>query len=151
VPIGLEDKHIGVLDIVAGLSLINQGALGETVIVSEISNELRPSADAVRRQLVDTLAEIDDEVAEHVLNDVDPWEIPVTSAIRRHTLTGAFVPVCMYKRIDDQVLTYCCYDWLGGPRLRTSVFNHFLMPSLHIYQSRLKGTTGRSQLKATRK
>jgi len=64
IPVGLEDKHIGVLDIVEEKMFIYEGDNGEIIKISEIPDEYAEEVGAARTELLERVSEVDDEVAE---------------------------------------------------------------------------------------
>ncbi|OEH77033.1 elongation factor [Cyclospora cayetanensis] len=96
-PIGLEGKHRGVIDLVALEAVTFKGEKGEEVQrSSEIPEGMLEEAKARRSELVEALAELDEELADAYIqleDKVSPEQIH--SAIRRCTLNHSFVPLLM--------------------------------------------------------
>jgi len=84
----------------------------------EVTEGLSPEGAADRRALLETLADVDDPVAEAVLSDRDPDAEELSSAIRRATVAGRFVPLLAGSALRNkgvpQVLDAVC-DWLPSP------------------------------------
>ena len=109
-PIGLEDKHAGVVDLITMRSYYFEGPSGEDVVIkNEIPEDI---ADAVREHrdlLLETLADFDDNIAMMFLegqgDDISPDMIyPV---IRKAAKARKFTPVCLgsaYKNRAVQTL-----------------------------------------------
>ena len=61
-PIGQEDKHVGVVDLVEMKAIVYKDDLGEDFDVTDIPAELAEQAHEYHHQLIDAIAEYDDEV-----------------------------------------------------------------------------------------
>ena len=119
VPIGVEDEFKGVVDLVNMQAIYSEGLKGETVRVSdEIPSDVRQLADEKRRRLVETLADVDDEIAEIFLEEKTPTVEQIKAAIRRATISLKFTPVFMGSALADKsvqpMLDGVC-DYLPNP------------------------------------
>ena len=93
-PIGMEDDFSGVIDLIRMKQIVwEEGALGETFEVAEISPELLDSAATYREKLIETVAEFDDEIAEAYLSEANITPEHIVAAIRRATISLKLVPV----------------------------------------------------------
>jgi elongation factor G len=93
-PIGSEDNFIGVIDLINLKQIIWEAeTLGETFIIEDISKELMEIAKEYREKIVETVAEVDDDIMEAYLSEV--WIEPETliSAIRKSTIDLKIVPI----------------------------------------------------------
>mmetsp|Transcript_16434 Transcript_16434/g.20525 ORF Transcript_16434/g.20525 Transcript_16434/m.20525 type:complete len:757 (-) Transcript_16434:58-2328(-) len=95
VPIGLEDRHTGVIDLIAMKSLVFEGANGETVTEGDIPESMMDTVEEKRLELIERVADADDDIAELFLMEETPTEDQLREAIRRQTIARAFVPVFM--------------------------------------------------------
>ena len=119
VPIGLEDEFKGVVDLVRMKAVYSEGLKGETVRESdEIPSEVRTLADEKRAKLIETLADVDDEIAEIFLDERTPSVEQIKAAIRRATISLKFTPVFMGSALADKsvqpMLDGVC-DYLPNP------------------------------------
>ena len=117
-PIGLEESHRGVIDLVTRKAIIFEGVHGENLIESPIPAEMIAEVDAKRHELVERLAEVDDEVGELFLMEEDVPGDVMHAAIRRATLALKFVPVFMgsaFKNKGVQLLLDGVTDYLPTP------------------------------------
>ncbi|WEW59282.1 Elongation factor G, mitochondrial [Emydomyces testavorans] len=119
VPIGVEDEFKGVVDLVRMKSIYNEGPRGETVVeTDEIPADVRPVAEERRRMLIETLADVDDEIAELFLDEKQPTVQQIKAAIRRATISRKFTPVFMGSALADKsvqpMLDGVC-DYLPNP------------------------------------
>ncbi|KAJ3919588.1 elongation factor G, mitochondrial [Lentinula edodes] len=102
VPIGVEDEFRGVVDLVHWRSIYNQGVKGNEVVISEeIPAELIDLATAKRRELIEQLADVDEEIGDLVLMDELPTNAQIDAAIRRATTGLKFSPVFLGSAIKN--------------------------------------------------
>ena len=96
VPIGVEDEFRGVVDLIEMKASYSEGLKGETVRVTDkIPAEVQELAHEKRRKLIETLADVDDEIAEFFLEERTPSIDQIKAAIRRATIALKFTPVFM--------------------------------------------------------
>ncbi|EDR02488.1 uncharacterized protein LACBIDRAFT_295443 [Laccaria bicolor S238N-H82] len=102
VPIGIEDEFKGVVDLVHWRSIYNEGQKGNEVVISqEIPESVMELAKAKRNELVEQLAEVDEEIGELFLNDELPNNDQIAAAIRRSTIALKFSPVFLGSAIKN--------------------------------------------------
>ncbi|KAH0256096.1 hypothetical protein KCU91_g17120, partial [Aureobasidium melanogenum] len=119
VPIGAEDDFKGVVDIIRMKAIYNQGDKGEVIVESdEIPAEVKQVAEERRAMLIETLADVDDEIAEMFLDEQEPSVAQIKAAIRRATISLKFSPVMMGSALADKsvqpMLDAVC-DYLPNP------------------------------------
>ncbi len=119
VPIGVEDGFKGVVDLVDMKALYSEGLKGETVrVADEIPPDVRPLAEEKRKKLIETLADVDDEIAEIFLDERTPTVEQIKAAVRRATISLKFTPVFMGSALADKsvqpMLDGVC-DYLPNP------------------------------------
>ena len=119
VPIGVEDGFKGVVDLIRMKAIYSEGLKGETIRESdEIPSDVRPLADEKRAKLIETLADVDDEMAEIFLDERTPSVDQIKAAIRRATISLKFTPVFMGSALADKsvqpMLDGVC-DYLPNP------------------------------------
>ena len=119
VPIGVEDEFKGVVDLVDMKAIYSEGLKGETVrVADEIPADVRPLAEEKRKKLIETLADVDDEIAEIFLDERTPTVEQIKAAIRRATISLKFTPVFMGSALADKsvqpMLDGVC-DYLPNP------------------------------------
>lgn len=95
VPIGAESDLEGVVDIINRVALYNKGDNGEDIVEGPIPEDLKELVEEKRQVLVETLADVDDEMAELFLDEQEPTIAQIKSAIRRSTIARKFTPVLM--------------------------------------------------------
>ena len=119
VPIGTEDGFKGVVDLIRMKAIYNEGTKGEIIVETDM---IPPSVgDLVlerRRKLIETLADVDDEIAEMFLEEQTPTNEQIKAAIRRATISLKFTPVFMGSALADKsiqpMLDGVC-DYLPNP------------------------------------
>ena len=119
VPIGVEDDFKGVVDLITMRASYSEGLKGETVrITDELPADVKPLAEEKRRKLIETLADVDDEIAEIFLDERTPSVDQIKAAIRRATISLKFTPVFMGSALADKsvqpMLDGVC-DYLPNP------------------------------------
>ena len=94
-PIGLEDKLEGVVDLVSMKAIYFDGVAGEVVRYAEIPAHLVEDATRYRQELLDAASNFDDDLMEEILeNGYDNIpEDKIIAAIRKGTLAEQFVGV----------------------------------------------------------
>lgn len=118
VPIGLEDKLAGLVDLVEMRAWRFEGPYGERPITIEIPVEVEDRVQERRQALIEALAEIDEPLADAFLSDKPIDASMLKGAIRRGTIARSFVPVFMgsaYKNCGVQLLLDGVRDYLPSP------------------------------------
>jgi len=126
IPIGLEDKMEGVVDLISMKAVYFDGDQGETIRYAEIPTHLKADADKYREELLEALSMFSDELAEKFLEGGEIPEDMIHAAIRKGTLAEQFVPVMCgsaYKFKGIQPLMDGVTNYLPNP---TEVKNYAL-------------------------
>jgi elongation factor G len=119
IPIGQEDQHTGVVDLVEMKAIVYKDDLGQEFDVTEIPAELVEQAQEYHHQLIDAISHFDDEVLEAYLEDessVTPDMIK--RAVRAATLADEITPVLLgsaFKNKGVQPLLDAVIDYLPSP------------------------------------
>jgi elongation factor G len=116
-PIGLEQKHEGVIDLVAMQAVYFDGENGEKVRREEIPTELRSDAEAARETMLDAVSLYSDELTEAILEEKVTEDL-IHDAVRRGTLSQKLTPVFMgsaYKNKGVQPLLDAVTSYLPSP------------------------------------
>ena len=69
IPIGLEDKHEGVIDLFTMKAIYFEGSEGEKPVIKDIPEQLKAEAESQRQKLIEGLADFDDSLAEKFLSE----------------------------------------------------------------------------------
>jgi elongation factor G len=116
-PIGLEDKHCGVVDLVRMKALYFDGPHGDTVREESIPESLKKEATKRREELVDKASLYSDELASSYLEGNVTNE-QIIAAVRKGTGERKLVPVFVgsaYKNVGIQPLIDAVIDYLPAP------------------------------------
>ncbi len=92
-PIGLEDKLEGVIDLISMKAIYFDGPNGEELRYAEIPAHLVEDAKKYRQELLEEAANFDDTLMEKVLDGQEPSEEEIIAAVRKGTLAEQFVGV----------------------------------------------------------
>ncbi|MDR2363975.1 MAG: elongation factor G [Spirochaetaceae bacterium] len=126
IPIGLEDKLEGMVDLISMKAVYFDGSQGETIRYAEIPPHLKGDAEKYREELIDAISMFSDELAElYLAGEAIPEDL-IHAAIRTGTLTESFVPVMVgsaYKNKGIQLLLDGVNHYLPNP---TEVKNYAL-------------------------
>jgi elongation factor G len=119
-PIGAEAGFLGVVDLVANRALTWRGEtkIGEDFEVEEIPAELKDQAEAARAELIELVAENDDELMELYLEGEEPTTEQLKAGIRRGVLAGHYTAVLCgsaFKNKGVQPLLDAVNDYLPSP------------------------------------
>jgi elongation factor G len=118
IPIGLEGNHEGVIDLIEQRSITFDGERGETVVYGDVPEDMKEDVEEKRLELLERLADVDDEIAEIFLMEEFPDVETMKAAIRRQTINTNFVPVFMgsaFKNKGVQPLLGGVIDYLPEP------------------------------------
>jgi elongation factor G len=120
IPIGLEAKHIGVVDLIGMRALTWRGETkkGEDYAVEEIPADLVDAANEWREKLIETLADVDDDVMVKYLDGEELSVDEIKAAIRRATIASKANPVLCgsaFKNKGVQPMLDAVVDYLPSP------------------------------------
>ncbi|MFP4544370.1 MAG: elongation factor G [Candidatus Kapaibacterium sp.] len=92
-PIGLEDLFQGVVDLIKMKAVYYKGEFGEKVVLEDIPEHLRDEAEQRRMEMIERLADFDDDIAEKFLAEEDITEDELHKALRKQTINLHITPV----------------------------------------------------------
>ncbi|PPJ58979.1 hypothetical protein CBER1_04138 [Cercospora berteroae] len=118
IPIGAEDEFKGVVDLLRMRAIYSEGEKGEIVREDECPAGLVEFAKEKRQVLIETLADVDDAIADAVLEEREPVVDEIKAAIRRATIGLKFTPVMMGSALADksvQPMLDAVVDYLPNP------------------------------------
>ncbi|MFP4377652.1 MAG: elongation factor G [Spirochaetales bacterium] len=116
-PIGLEDKFEGLIDLVQMKAVYFDGEAGEKIRYEEIPANMKEQADKYRDELIDAVSLFSDELAEAYLEG-EVTEDQIHEAVRAGVLQRAFTPVFVgsaYKNKGVQTLLNAVTRYLPSP------------------------------------
>ncbi len=118
-PLGQEEHFRGVVDIVEMRALSWTDALGTQMDVSDVPEELREQAEEYHHQLIDAIAEHDEELLEtYLLDEASVTPEMIRRALRKATLAIAVTPVLCgsaFKNKGIQPLLDAVIAYLPSP------------------------------------
>ena len=118
IPIGMEDEYKGNVDLIRMKAVYSEGENGEIIREDEVPSDIREFAQKKRRKLIETLADVDEEIANAFLDERTPSPEEIKAAIRRATISLKFTPVLMGSALADKsvqpMLDAVC-DYLPNP------------------------------------
>ncbi len=118
VPIGAEDQFLGVVDLFTMKKIVYTDDLGSTMESQEVEGELRATAEKWRQELVEAIAEQDDELLEAFFAGEDIPEARLKAALRKATIAGDVLPMLCgsaFKNKGVQPLLDAVVDYLPSP------------------------------------
>uniref|UniRef100_A0A8B9BEK1 Elongation factor G, mitochondrial n=1 Tax=Anser brachyrhynchus TaxID=132585 RepID=A0A8B9BEK1_9AVES len=118
IPIGLEGNFKGVIDLIEERAIYFDGAFGQTVRYDEIPAEFRAEAADRRGELIECVANSDDQLGELFLEEKIPTAADLKLAIRRATLKQSFTPVLVGSALKNkgvQPLLDAVLEYLPNP------------------------------------
>ncbi|OAA55025.1 translation elongation factor [Niveomyces insectorum RCEF 264] len=105
IPIGTEKEFEGVVDLIHMRAIRNHGQRGvQLKITDDLPADLVELARAKRQELIEKLADVDDEMAELFLAEQEPTPAQIQAAIRRATVALKFTPVLMGTALGDKAV-----------------------------------------------
>ncbi len=116
-PIGLEDRFEGVVDLIRMRALRHEGENGEKIVESEIPEEMAEAAVKAREEMLDELSMFSDELTEAMLEERVSPEL-IAKALRDATIGLKVAPVMMgsaYKNKGIQMLLDAVNAYLPHP------------------------------------
>jgi len=126
IPIGLEDKFEGVIDVLKMKAIYFEGPEGTEPVEKEIPAEYMDKALEYRNMTIEQIADFDDDIAEKFLMEEDITEAELLPIIRRETLNLKITPVFVGSAMKNkgvQPLLDGVTNFLPNP---TEVTNHAL-------------------------
>jgi elongation factor G len=118
IPVGAEDQFKGVVDLFTMKAIIYTDDTGATTEIQEIDGELRATAEKWRAELIEAIAEQDDELTEKYLNGEEIEESILKRALRKATIEGTVLPMLCgsaFKNKGIQPLLDAVVDFLPSP------------------------------------
>lgn len=122
IPIGLEDQHIGIVDLVTMKAYKNEGDDGENIVEIPVPADLVEQAKEYRQTLIGKLADIDSTIEEKFLMEEEPTIDEIKAAIRKGVISLKLVPVfcgSAFKNKNVQHLLDGVLAYLPNPSEKT--------------------------------
>ncbi|OQY33934.1 MAG: elongation factor G [Spirochaetaceae bacterium 4572_59] len=118
VPIGLEEKLEGVIDLVRMVAIYFDGDDGEQIRIEEIPSELKAEADERRELMLDAVSMFNEDIMEKMMEEEDIPEDMLHETIRKAVIAQNLVPVYLgsaYKNKGIQELMDAVIRYLPSP------------------------------------
>ncbi len=120
IPIGLEEKFEGVIDLFEMKAIYFEGEHGENIVVKEIPENLKAEAEKWHKLMVEKIAEsdIDEKITEQYLNNEKPSTESMKKALRQGCLEYKLVPVYCGSALKNkgvQLMLDGVVDYLPNP------------------------------------
>ncbi|HBT20985.1 MAG TPA: elongation factor G [Peptococcaceae bacterium] len=117
-PVGVEEKFAGVVDLMAKKAVIYIDDLGTQSSVEDIPEDMVDLVEEYRERLIESVAEHDEILLEKYLNNEEITVEDLKRGIRRATLTTSIVPVLCgssFRNKGVQPLLDAVVDYLPSP------------------------------------
>ncbi len=117
-PIGSEDTFKGIIDLVEMKAYVYYDDLGKDIRVEEIPEDMKEKAEEYRVNMLEHVAEQDEELMEKYFSEGDLSIEEIKTCIRKSTLANTMVPVCCgtsYRNKGVQKLLDAIVDYMPAP------------------------------------
>jgi elongation factor G len=118
VPIGAEGSFRGVVDLINMKAITYGNDLGDQIQVGDIPAEVQPLADEWREKMIESLADLDDDIAHKFLEGQEIGPDELRAALRAGTLAYQIVPVLTGSALKNkgvQPMLDAVIDYLPSP------------------------------------
>ena len=118
IPIGAEDNFLGVIDLITEKAYYFDGDNGEKIRVEDCPSELADDLKSYRSEMLDAVAEFDDEVMEKYLEGQELSEEEIHRCVKAGVNSLSLTPVYMgsaFKNKGVQVLLEAVSRYLPSP------------------------------------
>ena len=117
-PIGSEDTFKGIIDLINNQAIVYYDDLGKDVRTEPIPEDMKELAEKYRNELIEHVAEQDDELLEKFFNGEELTVDEIKSCIRKSTINSTMVPICCgtsYRNKGVQPLLDAIVDFMPAP------------------------------------
>ncbi len=117
-PIGAEEEFVGIIDLLEMKAYIYTNDLGTDIKVTDIPEDMKDKAEEYRANLIEHLAEVDDDLAEKYFADEEITIEEMKKVIRKSTIDNTMVPVTCgtsYRNKGVQKLLDAIVDYMPAP------------------------------------
>lgn len=117
-PIGLEDGFEGIIDLIKMKAYYFEGEMGNTVIEKEVPENMKAEAETLRIEMIEKVAETDEEMMMKYLDGGTFTEIEIKAAIRKAVIDTKFFPVFCGSALKNkgvQLVLDAVVDYLPCP------------------------------------
>ena len=117
-PIGKEETFKGIIDLLEMKAYIYYDDLGKDIRVEEIPEDMKELAQKYHDELIEAIAENDEELMMKYLDGEELTMAEIKAAIRKETIANTIVPVTCgtsYKNKGVQKLLDAIVDYMPAP------------------------------------
>ncbi len=117
-PIGVEDTFKGIIDLINNNAIMYYDDLGNDVRIEEIPDDMKEEAEMYRTQLIESVAEQDEELMEKYFEGEELTVEEIKKCIRKATIANDMVPICCgtsYRNKGVQPLLDAIVDFMPAP------------------------------------
>lgn len=117
-PIGKEETFVGIVDLVEMKAEVYKDDLGKEYEKVEIPDELKEDAEIWRERLLESVAEVDEELMMKFLEGEEITEKEIKKTLRSATIAGQLVPVTCgsaYRNKGVQLMLDAVVDYMPSP------------------------------------
>ena len=118
IPIGKEDEFKGLIDLLEMKAYIYTNDLGTDIQIEEVPEDLKELAEEYRTNLIEHVAEQDEELMMKYLEGEEITIDEIKKVIRKSTIDNTMVPVCCgssYKNKGVQKMLDAVVDYMPSP------------------------------------
>ncbi len=118
-PIGSEDTFKGIIDLVEMKAYVYYDDLGKDIRVEEIPEDMKELAEKYHADMLEHIAEADDDVMEKYLEGEEITQDEMKKCIRKATINNTMVPVTCgtsYRNKGVQKLLDAIVDYMPSPK-----------------------------------
>ncbi len=117
-PIGEESSFKGIIDLINNNAIVYYDDMGKDVRIEEIPEDMKEKAAQYRNNLIESVAELDEELMMKYFDGEELTVEEIKSVIRKATLTNEIVPICCgtsYRNKGVQPLLDAIVDFMPAP------------------------------------
>ncbi len=117
-PIGEESSFKGIIDLINNNAIVYYDDMGKDVRIEEIPEDMKELAAKYRNNLIESVAELDEELMMKYFDGEELTVDEIKSVIRKATLTNEIVPICCgtsYRNKGVQPLLDAIVDFMPAP------------------------------------
>jgi elongation factor G len=118
IPIGLEEKHEGVVDLLRMKAYYFEGEMGNKVVEKEIPAELKADAEKYHAELIEKIVETDDVMMTEYLDGIVPDIDVLKKTLRKAVISNDIFPVFAGSALKNkgvQLVLDGVVDYLPSP------------------------------------
>jgi elongation factor G len=117
-PIGLEDKFEGVVDLLTRKSFHFEGEMGDKIIEGEVPENMKADVEKYRAELIEKIVEQDDTIMSAYLDGVEPDLATLKKLMRKAVIANDVFPVFAGSALKNkgvQLILDAVVDYLPAP------------------------------------